>query len=158
LLGIARSVRIRALSALRTALRRADLPLGCWTGSRQARRARALTVGRSCPAIFGKNGFYFRVGRNIATGHGCKRLGNGLEFLRCGAINAVPPRLDFEGDLRKLILVVLGPMGDPRQHLFHVRIHGCYLAPSNAILKNKTMASVAIARASFFVGAIVTIS
>jgi hypothetical protein len=28
-------------------------------------------------------------------------------------INAVPSRLDFEGELCKLILVVLGPLRDP---------------------------------------------
>jgi hypothetical protein len=89
---------------------------------------RALTIGLSCPAIFGKNGFYFRIGRNIAAGYGCKRLVDRLEFLSCCVINAVPSCLDFEGDLCKLILIVLRPMRDPRQHLFHMRIHGSYLA------------------------------
>jgi len=87
-----------------------------------------LTIGPSCPAIFGKNGLYFRIRRNIAAGHGSKRLVDRLEFLSSCLINTVPPRLDFEGDLRKLVLVVLGLMRDPRQHLFYIRIHRSYLA------------------------------
>jgi len=63
--------------------------------------------------MFGKDGFYFLVGRNLTAGYGRKRFVDRLEFLRRRVIDAVPARLDFKGDLRKLLLVVLGPIRHP---------------------------------------------
>jgi hypothetical protein len=73
--------------------------------------------------MFGKNGLYFLVGCDLAAGYGRKRLVDRLELLGCRVIDTVPSRLDFEGDLRELILIVLGPMRDPRQYVFHICIH-----------------------------------
>ena len=77
--------------------------------------------------MFGKDGFCLLVGCNLTLGHRRKRLIDRLEFLGSRIINTVSSRLDFKGDLRKLILVVLGPMRDPRQHMFCICIHGAYL-------------------------------
>jgi hypothetical protein len=47
-----------------------------------------------------------------------------FEFRRRCVIDAAAPRLDFEGDLRKFVLIVLGPLRDPFKHMFHVCIQG----------------------------------
>ena len=78
--------------------------------------------------MFSKHGLYFFVRRNLTAGYGRKRLIDRLNFLGRCVIDTVPSRLDFQGNLRKLVLIVLGPMRDPRQHVFHIRIHGPYLA------------------------------
>jgi hypothetical protein len=77
------------------------------------RQALASRAGFSWASIFGEDCFYFFVSGNFAAGDGCKGLINSFEFCRRGIIDAMPPRLYFEGDLRKLILVVLGPTFDP---------------------------------------------
>jgi hypothetical protein len=102
---------------------RLDILLADQPKSRQARRARALRTEPSCPPMLGKDGLYFLVGGDLTAGYGRKRLVDRLELLGCRVIDTVPSRLDFEGDLRELILVVLGPMRDPRQYLFYVCIH-----------------------------------
>ena len=79
--------------------------------------------------MFGKDGLYFFVRRNLTASYRRKRLVDRLKFLGRRVVDTVPSRLDFEGDLRKLILVILRPMRDPRQHVFHIRVHGRYLAP-----------------------------
>jgi hypothetical protein len=131
---IARSVRIRTLFAHRTELRRVDFPLEYRPKSHQARRAQAWRIGPSCPSMFGKDGFYFLIRRNLTVGYGRNRLINRPEFLASRPIDTVPSRLDFEGDLCKLILVVLRPMRDPRQHMFHIRIHGSLFSTTSVLL------------------------
>ncbi len=78
--------------------------------------------------MLGKDGLYFFVRRNLTAGYGRKRLIDRSKFFGRRMIDAVPPRLDFQGNLRKLILIVLGPVRDPRQHVFHIRVHGPHLA------------------------------
>lgn len=73
--------------------------------------------------MFGKDGLYFFFRCNLTIGYGRKRLIDRLKFRGRRVIETVPSRLDFESDLRKLILIVLRPMLDPRKYVFHMRVH-----------------------------------
>lgn len=73
--------------------------------------------------MFGKDGLYFFVRRDLTASYGRKRLVDCPKFLRRCVVNTVPSRLDFESDLRKLILIVLRPMLDPRKYVSHMRVH-----------------------------------
>jgi hypothetical protein len=130
---IARSARIHALFALRTALPRADFQLEYRSKSRQAPRARALRAGPSCPSMFGKDGLYFFVRRNFTAGYRRKRLVDRLKFLgrRVVLHRAVAPR--FRGRSAQAHPGHPQANARPATHVFHIRVHGTYLAPDQFV-------------------------
>ncbi len=64
--------------------------------------------------MLGKNAFYLLVRCYLTARDRRERLVDGLKLSQRGMMDATLPRLYFKRDLRKLILIFLGPMLDPR--------------------------------------------
>lgn len=82
-----------------------------------------MRVGLSCSPEFRENCFHFLVGRNFTAGYSRKRIVDRPELLPRRTVDTVPARLDFKSELRQFILIILGPVLDPRQYVSHFRIH-----------------------------------
>ena len=73
--------------------------------------------------MFGKDRLNFDVGRDLSAPDRSQRFVDRFQFINGRMVHAMTARLDFQGDLRKLLLILFGPLFRPCKHLSEMSIH-----------------------------------